>query len=347
MVNTDPGFFAGLAEEFFADNGIRLLTDVANWADLCTAPRGTPVQHPDSGINNHVFDENPAFGHQSQSLTDNRPGNLPMANVAIDRFFTAARALSGPEIGKFAAPNAPHLLLQDGFRNLGSNLTNKPGGENDAEGGLMGLHDALDRLFENWRGSGADACRDYAGSVYTFMSHELEVIGGLVDAITAYCSVIVAARRRLIGLMRAFVGAMKAKEAEDVAEDQQFPWGLLAAGLATVVSMGFGLAALAAEATAVEIADAVLPPLAGMAATTADKLLDAGDKQIPATDYAVAAQAYLTLADQVVDETRAAIEPITRQISEAARTFMEPPAPPITKVKFEAQPHALEPASTS
>jgi hypothetical protein len=40
MVNTDPGFFAGLAEEFFAEDGIRLLTDVANWAGLCTAARG-------------------------------------------------------------------------------------------------------------------------------------------------------------------------------------------------------------------------------------------------------------------------------------------------------------------
>jgi hypothetical protein len=57
----------------------------------------------------------------------------------------------------------------------------------------MGLHDALDRLFEDWRGSGADAGRDYAGSVHTFMSHELQVMGGLVDAITAYCSMIVAA----------------------------------------------------------------------------------------------------------------------------------------------------------
>jgi hypothetical protein len=47
-------------------------------------------------------------------MLDDRPDDLPMANMTIEEFFAAARALSGPEIGKFAAPDAPHLLLQQG-----------------------------------------------------------------------------------------------------------------------------------------------------------------------------------------------------------------------------------------
>ncbi|HWD00852.1 MAG TPA: hypothetical protein VG674_00060 [Amycolatopsis sp.] len=350
MVNTDPEFFAGLAEEFFEGDGIHLLTDVANWADLCTAPRGTPVQHPDSGINNQVYREETAMG---PSAFDNRPATLPMANLAIENFFTAARLLSGPVLADFGAEGAPHRLLQGAFVNLGTNLTNRPGGETDPDGGMMGLHDALERLFDHWRGDAAEACKDYAGAIYTFMAHELAVIAALVDAITAYSSIVLAGRKRLIGLMRAFVGAMRAKEAEDVANAQQFPWGLVFAAGAMLVTMGFGLAAVAtavvAEGTEIAVAaglNEVLPPLASMVATTADKLLDGGDKTIPATDYAVAAQAYLDAANQVVDDTRAAVEPLTKQITDALDRFMDPPAPPLTKVKFEADNHSLEPGTT-
>lgn len=349
MVDTDPEFFAGLAKEFFDGDGIHLLTDVANWADLCTAPRGAPVQHPDSGINNHVTKSATAMG---PSPLDNRPDNLPMPDLAIEAFFTAARLLSGPVIADFGTEGSPHHLLQGAFINLGTNLTNTPGGETDPEGGMMGLHDALERLFEHWSGDAAEACKNYAGAIYTFMAHELEVIAALVDAITAFSSIVLAGRKRLIGLMRAFVGAMRAKEAEDVAEAQQFPWGLVFAAAAMLVSMGFGLAA-AVEVVAGEVvvdvaagANAVLPPLTSMAATTADKLLDGGDKMIPATDYATAAKAYLDAANLVVTETHDAIQPLTEQIKATLSQFMDPPAPPLTKVKFEADNHSLEPAST-
>ncbi|MCR6488417.1 hypothetical protein M8542_36875 [Amycolatopsis sp. OK19-0408] len=347
MVSTDRLFF-GLAPEFFEGDGTRLLTDVANWADLCTAPRGAPVQHPESGINNQVYEKSVLA---DGSPLDNRPANLPMPDVTIGRFFAAAHAVSGPDIDLFGAAGAPHALLQAACLNLGSNLTNKAGGGADPAGGLMGLHDALERLFENWQGSAAEACKDYAGSLYTFMAHELEVMAGLVDVLTAYCATVKAARRRLIGLMQAFVAAMRAKEAEDVANAQQFPWGLVAAALATVVGLGFGLAGAieaaviaGTEVSTTGAASVLLPPLASMAATTADKMLDSGTKYIPATDYAVAAKTYLHMANQVVEDVRSSTASLTQQVTDMLDGFMDPPPPPLTKVKFEADPHALEPA---
>ncbi|HWD00942.1 MAG TPA: hypothetical protein VG674_00535 [Amycolatopsis sp.] len=343
MANTDPRFF-GLAPEFFENDGQRLLADVANWADLCTAPRGTPVRHPESGIDNHVPDQQPIGGDRTTPW-DNRPDNLPMPGLTIDHFFYAARALSGPDLPAFAADAAAHRLLGDGLVNITTNLTHQPGDPNDphsparqSSGGQMGLHDALDHLFDHWSGPAKEKCVEYAGSVYDFMTNQQEIIAGAADALLAYCSIILGARKKLINLMGGFVAAMQAKEAEDASKSTGFPWGLLIGVVATVATGGFGLvAAVGTEA----LVAAVASPLLGVAGSVAGAVLT-GQNSITPDDYAAAAHDYLTKADEILNDAREGILAVTKSYSRMEAAY-QPPPPPLTKAQFDADHDQLEP----
>lgn len=352
MTNADA-YLGGLAPEYFENDGHQLLIDVANWADLCTAKRGSPVQHPESGINNHIYDEPGAWQEKSNEMLDNRPANLPLTDLTIDHFFYAARALSGPNLAAFGDPDAAHQLLGDGLLNITTNLTNQPGDLNDPNspargpgGGQMGLHDALDHLFDNWSGGAKEKCVEYAASVYDFMTSQQKTIAEAADALLAYCSVILGARRRMINLMRGFVAAMRKREAEDVAEDQEFPWGIVALAVVAVASGGFGLAAVAAGEAAVvtaEVVDAVAQPVLGLAGSVADKMLDGDKGTVTSADYAAAAHDYLTKADQILDDARAGILKITQSYGAMESSHGKPPPPPLTKTQFDADHHQLEP----
>ncbi|MCG3750895.1 MULTISPECIES: hypothetical protein [Amycolatopsis] len=346
MANVDPSVFAGLAPEFLADR--KLLADVANWADLCTAPRGAPVQHPESGINNHVLDDSRQWPDRSKIMQDNRPANLPMPDTTINHFFYHARVLSQPQLDKF---EDPHRLLGDLLVNLTVNLTNQPGDVHDpqsparqASGGQMGLHDALDHLFDNWSGAAKDKCLDYAGSIYDFLQHEQVIVAEAADALLAYCSVLVGARKKLVNLMRGFVSAMQKREAEDVSEDQAFPWGIVAAAVVAVASGGFGLAALPAAAATAEIVNAVAQPVLGLAGNVADKMLSSGGtNSVTSADYEAAARQYFHDADAIIEDVRKGITQIAQSYGDMESRYLPPPAPPLTKAEFDANHRELEP----
>lgn len=356
----DPVYIQGLSPEFYENNGTKLLTDVANWADLCTEVREQPVYHPESGIDNqiHPADNQSPNPDEHVSGADNRPPNLPMnPPLTIDHFFYAARALSGPNLEGFAAVGAAHDLLGKGLVNVTINLTNQPGDPNDprsparqAGTGQDGLINAMHLLFENWEGPAAKACADYSAKVAEFMTAHQKVIANSADLILAYCAIVRGARRKLIGLMGGFVDAMLKTEAEDTESARQFQWNALALAVGAIATGGFGLApvvtAEVVEASAV--ISAVAQPLLGVAGNVADKVLN-GDKDnppatngIPVGDYADAAAAYLRATDDVLNDAREAILRVTQAYNDVNDMYMQMPPSPI-KPGPDDKDHKIEP----
>lgn len=339
----DPRYIQGLSPEFYENNGTKLLTDVANWADLCTEVREQPVYHPESGIDNQVRPGENQSPNPDEHVSgaDNRPPNLPMnPPLTIDHFFYAARALSGPNLEGFAAVGAAHDLLGKGLVNVTINLTDQPGDLNDprsparqAGTGQDGLINAMHLLFENWEGPAAKACADYSAKVEEFMKAHQKVIATSADLILAYCTIIRGARRKLIGLMGGFVDAMLKTEAEDTEAARQLQWGALAQAVSFIASGGLGLVA-AAGGEVIEIANAVAQPLIGTAGNVADKLLtgeknDAPTKTVPVGDYADAAAAYLRATDDILNDARDGILKITQAYNAVNLIYTQMPPSPI------------------
>lgn len=353
----DPRYIQGLSPEFYENNGTKLLTDVANWADLCTEVRENPVYHPESGIDNlvHPGEYESSNPDEHVSGADNRPDNLPMnPPLTIDHFFYAARALSGPDLEGFAKVGAAHDLLGKGLVNITVNLTDQPGDLNDprsparqAGTGQDGLVNALHLLFENWEGTAATACAEYSAKLEEFMKAHQKVIASSADLLLAYCAIVRGARRKLIGLMGGFVDAMQKTEAEDTEASRQFQWGGLALMVGAIASGGFGLVA-AVGGPAAGLVDVAAQPLLGVAGNVADKVLTGDEKNpatstIPAGDYADAAAAYLRATDVILNDARDGILTVTQAYNDVNHVYTQMPAAPISKSKFDDDHHQLEP----
>ncbi|MBO0840752.1 MAG: hypothetical protein J2O49_08030, partial [Sciscionella sp.] len=230
-----------------SDDLHKLLIWVANWADLCTAPRNMEVLHP--GEWGYASIDNRYGGDGMSGDYENRPYDLPIPGLTIDHFFGDALALTGQEMAELGEV---YQIVVGDYVNFNRNLNNAPDDQTNVPIDQRIHQDTepefqrgLEVLFQTWTGPAREACQLYASHLIGYLETEKSIVGDFAQCLTAYGSIIRTARRNVVQHMQTFVNQMSAKAANDEAQtehENQFAIAACSAVVAGLISGGFGAA---------------------------------------------------------------------------------------------------------
>jgi hypothetical protein len=255
VYDISPAVYESLTADFQAHQD--LLISVANWADLVTAPRGDWVYHPHDGINNYPDQvpgstsqagAPPPAGHGKYSTPpeENRPPDLPVAGMSIDKFYDGARLLSGQGLNDIS-----HLfnIVASDWSDLGTHIVSGAGNGQPGE-----FRAAMNDIFKSWHGTAASECENYVEAIIGYITVEQKRVSGLADCLAAYGGIIVNARKSLIELMKGFVTAMGAQMAHDAEVEQKESAQFITGAASTVASAAVSIVLGLPEVGAADIA---------------------------------------------------------------------------------------------
>lgn len=355
------------------DDPRELLTAVGNWADFCTAPRGTVIRHPAEPIDNFPGGTDPGYETDDdgtypgpfssgpaphpadpdvwKEANDNRPHNLPMPGLTIDSFFDAANMLTGSDLA--GIDKVWDVLRTDHNRFMQEVMA--AGGDGDGPGPNY-FFAVIEHILVNWSGEAQKAASLYSAALKDTFESQIRMTGWLADSVMAYTGIIVTARRQMLDLMRAFRETMRNKEKTSAQDDRGFTIGvvgnvlsaLVAAGAAIITEVGTGGLGTALTAQfltlAIGLSSQALSQAKPQSSTNTDGAAVAGD------DYADIAVSYLHHAGEIVDEARAALYELVNgnaKDNPMAQLTVEgnwatPPKPLITSKQFDSDPSVLD-----
>lgn len=306
------------------------MTAIGNWADFCTAPRGTVIRHPAEPIDNFPHgagsdpdapeETNLPWGQNPRATqehnlevwrknNDNRPDNLPMPGLRIESFFDAANMLTGSDL---MGMGAVWDILRNDHNEFLAETMSTDGGTGDSPEVFFTV---IEHILDGWKGNASRAAAQYSAGLLGAAKSQVRITGWLADSLMAYTGIMVSGRRQMLDLMRAFRETMRNRERSTAQDDRAFFIGVAAAVVSLMVSAGAAI--ITAESGG--LGAAITAEFVKTSIDLTTKALDQGEKTkqaVAGDDYADIAVSYLEKAGEIVMETKYALHALVNNYSE-------------------------------